>query len=89
MALDLRSKGQGFDSHHWSCVEVSDILLITHCFCLPNNDGYLVDKNCVLSESSSLHACVGGVLCILPGDMRLLKWCVSYTKEGNCRLNIM
>ena len=32
-ALDSRSKGLGFDSHCWSCVEVSGKVLIPHCLC--------------------------------------------------------
>ena len=37
----LRSEGLGFDSHCWSCVEVSGKLRIPCCFCPPSSNGYL------------------------------------------------
>ena len=40
-ALDLRSKGLGFNSHEWSCVEVLSKLLL-YCIGLPSSNGYLV-----------------------------------------------
>ena len=43
-ALDSRSKGLGFDSHCWLCVEVSGKLFIPCCLCPPRNDGYLVER---------------------------------------------
>ena len=58
MVLDSRSKGLGFDSHCWSCLEVLDKLLIPYCLCLPSTDGYLVDENRLLSGSSHLHTCL-------------------------------
>ena len=42
--LDLRSEGLGFDSHCWSCVEVSGKLLIPYCLCPPSSNGYLVER---------------------------------------------
>ena len=45
--------------------------------CLPNSGGYLVDENCT-RVAQAVHIHVWGVKCILPGEMRLLKWCVSY-----------
>ena len=47
--LDSRSKGLGFDSHYWPCVELVGKLLIPFCLCLPSSDGYLVEENSVLS----------------------------------------
>ena len=43
-ALDPRSKGLVFDSHCWSCVEVSGKLLIPYCLCPLSSDGYLVER---------------------------------------------
>ena len=43
--LDLWSEGLGFDSHYWSCVEVSGKLLITYCLCSLSSNGYLVEWN--------------------------------------------
>ena len=43
-ALDLRSEDLGFDSHCWSCVEVSGKLLIPYCLCPSRSNGYLVDQ---------------------------------------------
>ena len=43
-----------------------------------------------LNGSSCLHTCVTCLLyTVLPEKMRLLKWCVSHTREGNGRLNIV
>ena len=80
--MDSKSKGMWFNPHCWSCVEVSDKLLIPHCLCLPSSDGYLVDENCELVAQADCML-VRWVYCILPGEMRLLKWCMSYTREGN------
>ena len=41
-ALDLRSRGLGFDSQCWPCVEVQGKLSIPHCLCPPSRTGYLV-----------------------------------------------
>ena len=43
-ALGSRSEDLGFDSHCWSCVEVTGKLLISCCLCPPNSDGYLVEQ---------------------------------------------
>ena len=42
-ALDLRSEGLAFDSHCWSCVEVSGKLLVPYCLCPPSSNGYQVE----------------------------------------------
>ena len=42
--LDSISEGLGFDSHCWSCVEVSGKLLIPYCLCPPSSNGYLVES---------------------------------------------
>ena len=42
--LVSRSEGLGFDSHHWSCVEVPSKLLIPWCLCPPICDWYLVER---------------------------------------------
>ena len=42
-ALDSKSKGLGFDSYCWSCVEVSGKLIILCCLCPFSNNGYLVE----------------------------------------------
>ena len=46
-ALDSRSEGLGFDSHCWSCVEVSGKLFIPYCLWSPSSDGYLVERKIV------------------------------------------
>ena len=88
MALDARSKGLGFDSHCWSCVEVSVRLLIPNCLCLLLTDGYLVNDNCA---GVAQVACILGLcdLCALysQGGIGLVKCCVSYTRETIGRLN--
>ena len=87
-ALNSGSKSPGFDFHCWSCVEVLDKLLIPHCLCLPGSNGYLVAEYYVwVAEVACILVWL--VRCILPGEMRLLKWCVSYTREGKDRLNIV
>ena len=43
-ALDLRSECLGFDSHCWSCVEVSGKLLIQYCLCQPSSNWYQVER---------------------------------------------
>ena len=45
-ALDSRSKGLGFDSHCWLCVEVIGKLIIPYCLSLslPSSDGCQVEQ---------------------------------------------
>ena len=80
--FDSRSKGLGFDSHYLSSVGVPGKLLIPYCLCPAISDGYLVDENCDWVALAAFIF-VWRVHCTLPGEMGLLKWCVSYTREGN------
>ena len=43
--LDSRSKGLGFDSQCWPCVEVLGKLRIPHCLGPPSRNGYLVHRS--------------------------------------------
>ena len=43
-ASDSWSRGRGFDSHRWLCVEVLGKLLTPHCLWPPSSDEYLVQK---------------------------------------------
>ena len=65
------------------CPKVLGRLLIPYCLCLLSSDEYLVDDICVWVAPAA-GTLVWGVYCIsLPGQMRLLKWCVPYTRECN------
>ena len=73
--LDSRSKGLGFDSHCWSCVEVSGEIFIPYCLCLASSGEYLVDGNCIWVSQATCMTCT---LYSPRGDeMKLLKLCVS------------
>ena len=55
-ALESRSEGLGFDSHHWSCK-----LRILQCLSLPSHNGYLVQLH--KSKGGSIVAsCIGAHL---------------------------
>ena len=54
-ALWSKSKGLGFNSHCWPCIEVYDTLLIPYCLCQPSSDASLMDVNCRLSGSGPVH----------------------------------
>ena len=41
--VDSGLAGLRFDSHCWSCVDVSGKLLFPFCLCPPGSDGYLVE----------------------------------------------
>ena len=89
MALESRSKGLGSDSYCWLRLKRSDKLLIPCCLCLPSNDRYPVDKNCVwVAQAACLL--LWRVRCILPGKddivqqvcvcvcLNLKWWCAVY-----------
>ena len=40
--VDSKSKGLGFDSHGWYCIEVLG-KLFPCCFCPPSSSGYLLE----------------------------------------------
>ena len=44
-ALDSRSKGLGFDSQCWQCVDVSGKLCTSHCLGPTSSNGYLVYRS--------------------------------------------
>ena len=75
-ALDSKSQYLGFDSHCWSCVEVSwsGKLLVPHCLCLSSSDGFLQleDENCYW-VAQAVCILAWRVCCILPENMRLLE----------------
>ena len=58
--LKNKARDEILSSHVRSCVEISGILLIPHCLCLPNSDGYLMEvKMClIMSGSSYVHTCL-------------------------------
>ena len=69
--FDSRSQGSGFDSHCWSCVEVSGKLLIPYCLRPCNIDRYLVERKIVKKN-------VNGISCrkcadFSPEEMRPYK----------------
>ena len=80
-ASDSRLKGVGFDSHCWSCVEVSDKLLISYCLCLLA----VMDTwgSRFVTEWLKLLAYLHGLCTVFSQGIWMLKWCVSYTREGN------
>ena len=78
--FDSRSKSLGFDNQCWS--PLSGKLLIPYYLCLTGSGGYLVDESYV-REAQAACILVWPVCCILTGEMRLVKLCVSYAREGN------
>ena len=76
-----RSKGLGFDSHCWSCVEVSGKLLIPYFCCCRWVPG---GQELWLSGSNCLHTCVLCALYSPRGDeIAQVVLYVSCTREGN------
>ena len=55
-ALDTRSEGLWFDSHCWSCVEVSGKLCTLHCLGSPSHNGYLMHRS---KDGSIVAGCIG------------------------------
>ena len=42
-AVTYDLEGLGFNSHYWSCAEVSGKFLIPYCLCPPSSNGHLVE----------------------------------------------
>ena len=73
---------RGFDSHCWSCAEIlgKPLILCTTC-AYPAVMGTQWTR--IVTEWLKLPASYMTWELILPGDIRLLEWCVLYTREGN------
>ena len=83
---DSRSKGLGFDTHCWSCVKVGQTSHNTASV-YPAMMGTWLMK--IVSKWLKFPACMY-YMCVVysPGKMRLRKWFVSYTREGDGLLNM-
>ena len=73
-----KSEGLEFDSHCWLCLANFSFHTAS---AYPAVMGTWLMKS-VSGVAQAALILVQHVLHILPGEVRLLKWCVSYTREG-------
>ena len=76
-ALVSKSKGLGFDSQCWSCVEVSDKLRIPHFLGPPSCNGYMVHRSKV---GSIVAGCIGANL--TRGKVKSVEHALSWSLDS-------